>query len=207
MAFAKTYREEITLTYYCFNLALTIAIFIFGTIYLRQRDRRDQRRKEWRQFAETIRCGYSKLKAEDILEKISKVKETFEDIHLDMEITGLDVLRFMIDADFELTKTTELKALREDLNSILHLLNICASLILLGTVPKNIRAELGKLVTEMGELTLPFYKGEERATVMTCLKHFGSRGKPTFKTERRSNGREKLFHTSGTYDLYNGLVS
>lgn len=37
MDFAKAYKVEITLAYYCFNLSLTIAIFIFGTIYLRHR--------------------------------------------------------------------------------------------------------------------------------------------------------------------------
>lgn len=183
MAFAKAYREEITLAYYCCNLTFTIAIFIFGTIYLRHRDRRDQQRKEWRQFAEIIRSEYIKLKAQNIPCKISKVKDTFGNVHIYEEITGLDVLRCMLDADYKCTK--ELETLGEDLNSIFQLLNTCASLILLGTVPNNIRAELGKLVTELSEITLPFYRGEERAIILKCLKHFGSGGKSAVKAERR----------------------
>ena len=175
MAFAKEYRAEITLAYYCLNVALTFAVFVFGTIFLRYRDRRDQQRKEWRHFAETIRSEYRKLKAENIPWKIAKVKDTFENIQVYKGITGIDVLRFMIndpDRD-EYFKTTELDALREDLDLIYQLLNTCASLILLGTVPKNIRAELGELVTKLGKLALPFYKGEERVNILKCLKHFG----------------------------------
>jgi len=86
-------------------------------------------------------------------------------------------------ADRESFKTTQLDALREDLDSIFQLLNACASLILLGTVPNNIRVELRKLVTELGELTLPFYKGEERAIILRCLEHFGSVERPKDETE------------------------
>ena len=188
MPFAKTYREEITLAYYCCTVALTIAFFLYGTIYLRYRDRRYQQRQEWRQFAKTIRKKYSKLKAENIPSKISKVKDTFGNIQMEKVITGLDVLRYMINCvDYSSFKTSELDALREDLKSIFPLLNICASLILSGPVPDNIRAELGELVTELGEITLPFHKGEERQTVLKCLKHFGSGGKPTVETERMKN--------------------
>ena len=193
MAFAKEYREEITLAYYCVNVALTVAAFVFGTIYLRYRDRRDQqrkeerqlameekdridqKRKEWRHFAETIRSEYRILKAVNIPWEISKVKDTFENIQVYKGITGIDVLRFMIndpDRD-ECFENTELDALREDLDSIYQLLNTCASLILLGTVPNNIRADLGKLVTKLGQLALPFYKGEERDNILKCLKYFG----------------------------------
>ena len=42
--FAKEYKESITLTYYCGNLLLTIVVFVFGTIYLWHKDRRDQQR-------------------------------------------------------------------------------------------------------------------------------------------------------------------
>ena len=185
MAFAKEYREEITLAYYCLNFALTIAVFVFGTIYLRHRDRRDQQRKEsqdrtdqqrkeWRRFAETVMSEHRKLKAENIPWKISKVKDTFKNIQIYKEITGTDVLRFMVnDPDRDKCfKTTELDAFREDLDSIYQLLNTCASLILLGTVPKNIKSELGELVTKLGQLALPFYKGEERANILKCLDHF-----------------------------------
>ena len=42
--FAKEYKESITLAYYCGNLLLTIVVFVFGTIYLWHKDRRDQQR-------------------------------------------------------------------------------------------------------------------------------------------------------------------
>lgn len=185
MAFAKTYREEIVLAYYCFNSALAIAFFIIGTIYLRHRDRRDQRRKEWRQFAETIRSECNNLKAQNIPWKISKVKDTFGNIQIDTEITGLDVLRFMINSEYETFKTKELKLLCEDLKPIFQLLNTCASLILLGAVPHNVKTGLGTLIAELGELTLPFYKAEERAPILKCLKHFCSGGRLKVKTERK----------------------
>ena len=104
---------------------------------------------------------------------------------MDIEITGFDILRYMIDSNCECFKTTQLEALCEDLTPIFQMLNTCASLILLGTVPRNVKAELGTTVTDLGELILPFYKGEERATILTCLKHFASGGKPKVETERR----------------------
>lgn len=202
MAFATTHRDEIILAYYCFNLSLTIAFFVIGTIYLRHRDRRDQQRKEWRHFAETIRSGYGNLKSQNILSKISEVKDTFRNIKMDIEITGLDILRYMIDSNFECFKTTQLKALCEDLTPIFQLLNTSASLTLLGTVPRNIRAELGTMVTELGELILPFYKGEERATILTCLKHFASGGKPKVETQRRVNDLDVRLEQDFPYVKY-----
>ena len=72
------------------------------------------------------------------------------------------------------------------LDTIFQMLNTCVSLILLGTVPRNITGELGtSRVTDLGEFILPFYKGEERATILTCLKHFARGGKPKVETERR----------------------
>lgn len=189
MDFAKVYRAEITLVYYCFNLSLTIAIFIFGTIYLRHRDRRDQQRKDWRKFAETIRGQYSTLKDKQVLSGVSKTNEKFGNVVICPGITGLDVLRYMLNtSDFESGSTwprSSLSELREDLNSIFQLLNTCASLILLGPVPSNIRAELGKLVTDLGEMTLPFFSGAQRQTVLTCLKYFSSDRKLAMETEKR----------------------
>lgn len=185
MTFAKVYREEITLAYYCFNCALTIAIFVFGTIYLRYRDRTDQKRKEWRQFAETIRNDYSKLNAKCILQRISHINKTFENIRIYKEITGIHILRFMINAERSSFRTVELHSLLEDLGSIYQLLNTCASLTLLGTVPPNIRDGLGKLIVELGELTLPLYSGEERATILKCLEHFGCGRRRQFEKKEK----------------------
>ncbi|KAJ7380798.1 hypothetical protein OS493_007180 [Desmophyllum pertusum] len=198
MAFAKDYREEITLAYYCFYSALTIAMFIVGTIFLRNRDRRDEQRREWRQFeerisrewrqfAEKISSEYSKLKAEGIPRKISKVKDNFEKLSIIFEITGVDVLRYMLDDDNrQHFKTTQLENLREDLQSIFQLFNVCSSLLLLGKVPKNIKEELKDLVTDLGEMTYPLFKGERRKIILKCVEHFGnSRRDP--ETERRSS--------------------
>ena len=189
MDFAKAYKVEITLAYYCFNLSLTIAIFIFGTIYLRHRDRRDQQRKEWREFAKAIRGEYSTLKDKQVLSGVSKTNEKFGNVVICPGITGLDVLRYMLNnSDFQPGSTwprSSLCELRENLDSIFQLLNTCASLTLLGPVPSNIRAELGRLVTDLGEMTLPFFSGDQRQTVLTCLKYFSSDRKPAMKTEKR----------------------
>ena len=159
------------------------------------RDRRDQQIKEWRDFAETIRRERNELKSKNILWKISEVKNAFGEIQIYKDIKGTDVLRFMMrDPDYKRFKTKQLDALREDLDSVFPLLSRCASLILLGTVPENIRAELGKLVTDLVELTLPFYKREERVdTILKCLEHFGHFGSDKKKEEsRRSNVDERL---------------
>ena len=185
MAFAKDYREEITLSYYCFNLALAMAFFIFGTIYLWLRDKRDQQRREWRQFAERIYSEYSKLKDKGITRKISKLKDTFENIRMHSEITGLDVLRYMLaEGNYERSKTTQLECLREDLQSIFPLFNVCSSLLLLGNVPKNIKEELTDVISYLGKMTVPFFKGKQREIILRCLKHF-SNDRQKLETERR----------------------
>ena len=184
MAFAKDYKEEITLGYYCFNLALAVAFFIFGTIFLRHRDKRDQQRKEWRQFAERIYGEFSKLKDKGIPYRISKVKGTFEKIRMTTTITGLDVLRYMLaEGNYERSKTTQLECLREDLQSIFPLFNICSSLLLLGNVPKNIKEELKDVISDQGKMALPFFKGKQRKIILKCLEHF-SNDRPKSETER-----------------------
>ena len=185
MNFAKAYRDEITLAYYCFNVVMTTAIFLFGTIYLRRRDRRDQQRRDWRQFAETIRGQYSTLEDTQVLSGVSNTNETFENVLICPKITGLDVLRYMLNNSYFTSRSSRKSALyklKKDLNSIFQLLNTCASLILLGPVPSNIRAELGELVTELGQVTLPFFTGDQRQTVLKCLKHFSRDGE--IKTEK-----------------------
>ena len=197
MHFAKAYKEEITLAYYCCNLFLTVAIFSFGTIYLRRRDRRDQQRKEWREFAKDIRGQCNTLKDKEVLSRVSKTKEKFGNVVIcpditGLDITGLDVLRNMLNSSDFLPGSTQprssLRELREDLDSIFQLLNTCASLTLLGPVPSNIRAELERLVTDLGEMTLPFFSGDQRRTVLKCLKYFSSDRKPAMKTEDVDKG-------------------
>lgn len=173
MAFAKDYTEEITLGYYCFNLAFTIAFFIFGTIYLRHRDKRDQQRREWRQFAERIYSEYSKLKDKDIPRRISKVRGTFEKIQINSKTTGLDVLRYMLaEGNYESFKTIQLECLREDLQLIFSLFNVCSSLLLLGKVPKNVKEELKDVISDLGKMSVPFFKGKQRKIILKCLEHF-----------------------------------
>ena len=221
MAFAKDYREEITLSYYCFNSALAIVIFVTGTIYLKYRDRRDQKRREredreyqegreredrihqqrreledrrdyqrreWRQFAERIYCEYSKLKAQDIPQKLLLVKNTFENIQIHSEVTGLDVLRYMLaDVNYHFaSESPQLKCLREDLHTIFLPLNVCSSLLLLGEVPENIKGELRHVVDDLGNVAKPFFAGEHRRIILKCLEHFGGgRSRSNDETERR----------------------
>lgn len=189
MNFAKAYKEEITLAYYCFNVVITTAIFLFGTIYLRRRDRRDQQRRDWRQFAETFRGQYSTLEYKQVLSWVSNTNETFENVLICPEITGLDVLRYMLNNSYFMSRSSRKSALyklKKDLNSIFQLLNTCASFILLEPVPiSNMRAELGELVTEMGQVTLPFFTGDQRQTVLKCLKHFSRDGEIETEKELR----------------------
>lgn len=189
MNFAKAYREEITLAYYCFNVVITTAIFLFGTIYLRRRDRRDQQRRDWRQFAETFRGQYSTLEYKQVLSWVSNTNETFENVLICPEITGLDVLRYMLNNSYFMSRSSRNSALyklKKDLNSIFQLLNTCASFILLEPVPiSNMRAELGELVTELGQVTLPFFTGDQRQTVLKCLKHFSRDGEIETEKELR----------------------
>ena len=185
MAFAKDYTEEITLGYYCFNLAFAMAFFIFGTIYLRHRDKRDQQRREWRQFAERIYSEYSKLKDKDIPRRISKVRGTFEKIQINSTTAGLDVLRYMlVEGNYESFKTIQLECLREDLQLIFSLFNVCSSLLLLGEVPKNVKEELKDVISDLGKMAVPFFKGKQRKIILKCLEHF-STDKPEPETERR----------------------
>ena len=189
LKFAEDYIEEITLAYYCANLLLTFTIFIFGRIYLKQRDRRDALRKEWRQFAETLGREYSKLKDNNIHQSVSEVKDSFGNVKVCEDITCIDVLRYMIDhADYKTRfRTPQLDNLREDLQKILHLLRTCASLILLGTVPNNFKEELGEVVTDLGEITLPFFKGERRKIILKCLTNFGNESS---KDDREASVRD-----------------
>lgn len=189
MNFAKAYKEEITLAYYCFNVVITTVIFLFGTIYLRRRDRRDQQRRDWRQFAETFRGQYSTLEYKQVLSWVSNTNETFENVLICPEITGLDVLRYMLNNSYFMSRSSRKSALyklKKDLNSIFQLLNTCASFILLEPVPiSNMRAELGELVTELGQVTLPFFTGDQRQTVLKCLKHFSRDGEIETEKELR----------------------
>ena len=189
MAFSKfpeDYMEVITLAYYCASLLLTFTIFIVGTLYLQQRDRRDALRKEWRQFAETLGREYSKLKDNNIHQSVSEVKDSFGNVKFCEDITCIDVLRYMIDhADYKTRfRTPQLDKLREDLQKILHLLRTCASLILLGTVPNNFKKELGEVVTDLGEITLPFFKGERRKIILKCLANFGNESSKDNREEK-----------------------
>ena len=189
MAFSKfpeDYMEVITSAYYCASLLLTFTIFIVGTLYLQQRDRRDALRKEWRQFAETLGREYSKLKDNNIHQSVSEVKDSFGNVKVCEDITCIDVLRYMIDhADYKTRfRTPQLDNLREDLQKILHLLRTCASLILLGTVPNNFKKELGEEVTDLGEITLPFFKGERRKIILKCLANFGNESSKDDREEK-----------------------
>ena len=95
-----------------------------------QEESRDHRRREWRQFSDRINADYSELKSKDIPRKISKVKDTFEHMRIHSTVTGLDVLRYMLNDDNYrnlVSESPHLQALREDLHMIFLPLNLCSS--------------------------------------------------------------------------------
>ncbi|CAH3112922.1 unnamed protein product [Pocillopora meandrina] len=198
-AFAKNYAESITLVYYCFTGLIAFAAFAIGNVYLWKRDQknqkerteeereyqerryqeesRDHRRREWRQFSDKINADYGKLRNEDILQKISKVKYTFEHMRIHSTVTGLDVLRYMLTDDNYrnlVSESPHLQALREDLHMIFLPLNDCSSLLHLGEVPPYIKEELRFVVEELGNLAKPFLTGEQQRVALKCLEHFCS---------------------------------
>ena len=185
--FAEEYTEAITLIYYCASFLLTFFVFIFGTIYLWCKDRRDQQRRQWRQFAERIYKDYNSLREKNIPKKMLKVKETFENLHIHSTVTGLDVLRYWLADDRDRNVSSEsplLRGLRGDLHVIFLQLNSCSSLIHLGAVPKNTKEELKYVVEELGNLAKPFLAGEKLKVALKCLKHF-SRDTPDAETKGR----------------------
>ena len=157
-----------------------------------QEDRRDQLRREWRQFAERIYTDYSKLKSKDIPQKLSKVKNTFEPILIHSEVTGLDVLRYMLTDDNCHNFASEsplLEALREDLHTIFVPLTVCSSLLLLGEAPVNIKEELRFMVEELGNVAEPFLTGEQQGVALKCMENFGCNRSSNEHGQRRA---EKL---------------
>ena len=199
--FAEEYAELITFVYYCSNISLTAVFFLFGTCFLRYRDRKYQKRKddeegrnhqkrEWRKFAERMNDDYRNLRSNQTLEKILKVKKTFEDLKVHSKVTGLDVLRYWLADDRHRnvwSESPQLRALREDLHTIFLQLNLCSSLIHLGEVPKNITEELRYVVEELGNVAKPFLTGDKLKIASTCLKYFG---RPVKKEEEEGGGGE-----------------
>ena len=158
--------------------------YIWNHLFEAQRQR-DQQRREWRQFAERIYSEYSKLKDKDIPRRISKVRGTFEKLHINSKTTGLDVLRYMLaEGNYESFKTIQLECLREDLQLIFLLFNVCSSLLLLGKVPTNVKEELKDVISDLGKMSVPFFKGKQRKIILKCLEHF-STDRPEHETERR----------------------
>ena len=153
-----------------------------------QEDRRDYRRREWRQFSDRINADYGKLRNEDILQKISKVKYTFERMRIQPTVTGLDVLRYMLTDDnyrYLVSESPQLKALREDLHMIFLSLNLCSSLLDLGEVPGYIEEEVRPMVDELGNVAEPFLTGEQQRVALKCLEHFGSNRSSNEHGQRR----------------------
>ena len=193
--FPEEYAELITLVYYCSNISLTAVVFLFGTCFLWYRDRkkeeRNHQRREWRKFAERMNDDYRNLRINQTLEKILKVKKTFEDLKVHSKVTGLDVLRYWLADDRHRNvwrESPQLRALREDLHRIFLQLNFCSSLIHLGEVPKNITEELRYVVEELGNVAKPFLTGDKLKVASTCLKHFG---RPVKKEEEEEGGGEE----------------
>ncbi len=111
------------------------------------------------------------------------MKDTFEKIHMNSRITGVDVLRYMLaEGNYERSdyKTTELECLHRDLQSIFQLFSdVHSSLPLLGKLPKYVKEELKDVVTELGVMAVPFFKRGKRDMILKCLKNISnSRSNP-----------------------------
>ena len=157
-----------------------------------QEESRDHRRREWRQFSDRINADYSELKSNDIPRKISKVKDTFEHMRIHSTVTGLDVLRYMLNDDNYrnlVSESPQLQALHEDLHMIFLPLNVCSSLLQLGEVPPYIKEELRFVVEELGNLAEPFLTGEQQRVALKCLEYFGSNRSSNEHGQRGVGGR------------------
>lgn len=187
-------KDCITLAYYAATLFVAIVALLYGTIYLPRRNREDEQRREWRKFAKSVFSENSTLRAQDIPRRISKVKDTFEKIQMtDSRITGVDVLRYMLaEGKYERSKTTELECLHKDLQSIFQLFSdIHSSLPLLGKVPKYVKEELKDVVTELGMMAKPFFKGGKRKMILKCLKNISNLETDENRIQTLDNGLEE----------------
>ena len=130
------------------------------------------------------------------------VKNTFENIRIHSEVTGLDVLRYMLaHVNYHFAnESPQLKCLREDLHTIFLPLNVCSSLLLLGEVPENIKGELRHAVDELGNVAKPFFTGEHRRIILNCLEHFGGGlSRSNGETERRVSELDSQLETIVPY--------
>ena len=185
MDFATDYKDFITFLYYLLSFILQVIVFIGGTCYLTlrernqnksERDKEERKRelREWRQFSESINMEYIRLKSSGVLQRIQNLRDSLSQIRISRKFRGLDVLRYMID-DVQHFNSPELHKLCFNLDAIFIQLNRCRSLCLLGGVPDQfINGQSGKVVSELGELILPFLKEMRYKVVIECLRKFKS---------------------------------
>ena len=185
MDFATDYKDFITFLYYLLSFILQVIVFIGGTCYLtlrerkqnkRERDKEERKRelREWRQFSESINMEYIRLKSSGVLQRIQNLRDSLSQIRISRKFRGLDVLRYMID-DVQHFNSPELLELCFNLDAIFIQLNRCGSLCLLGEVPNQfIKGQSGRVVSELGELILPFLKEMRYNVVIECLRKFKS---------------------------------
>ena len=207
MDFATDYKDFVTFLYYVMSLSFQILVFVVGTIYLNWRERkqrekdqttkqlqydkeqRKQEFREWRQFSKIINMEYIRLTSNGVLQRIQKLQDSLKQIRIFRNFRGLDVLRYMID-DVQHFDSPELQKLRLDLDSIFIQLNQYWSLCFFGEVPDQfLKGRLGRVVSELGQLTLPFFQGTRNETVMKCLKNFRS-NRPTIQDNSRELEQE-----------------
>ena len=209
MDFATDYKDFFTFIYYVLSLLLQLIVFVWVYIYLksgerkqhekdqaekqlqRDKEQRKQELREWRQFSEIINMEYIRLKSNGVLQRVQKVLDSLKQIRIFRNFGGLDVLRYMmIDEHVEHFDSPELRKLRLDLDSIFIRLNHCWSLCSLGEVPSQfVNGQLGRVVSELGQLTLPFFQGNRNKTVTECLRKFRS-NRPTIQDNSRGLEQE-----------------
>ena len=150
----------------------------------KQKKRTEDRNLEWRRFAKEIFKKYTG--SQDILEKLSKVKNTAECMPIHSEVTGLDVLRYMLSnanyRNFE-SKSPELRALRKNYFGIFSLLEYCSASLPSGIAPENIMKYLRELVEELWKVVEPFLASEQQRIALKCRERFGSNRASNTATE------------------------
>ena len=157
---------------------------LLAQIRFKQEKLTEDQNREWRRFADEFFKKYTE--SQDILEKLSKVKNTAECMPIHSEVTGLDVLRYMLSNanyyNFE-SKSPELRALRKNYLGIFSQLKYCSASLPSGIAPEEIMEFLRELVEELWKVVEPFLTSEQQRTALKCRERFGSNRASNTATE------------------------
>ena len=161
-------------------------------IWKQKKETEDQNRG-WGRFADEMYKEYTG--SQDILEKLSTVKYTAECMPIHSEVTGLDVLRYMLSnanyRNFE-SRSPELRALHKNYLAILSLLKYCFAVFPSGIAPEDIMEYLRGLVEELCEVVEPFLTREQQRIPLKCLERFGSNRASNTATEHDTRRKSEV---------------